>query len=121
MRVLFPYAYFIFAFGIGLYAVYMLEFEGQLYAQWAFWVVMAFYLFYTVITTTRQYMNWKMDFMIITPKEVIKFDQNGVLHRETETIHVDKIKSVTVVKHGLLNSLLDIGTITFLAEGEDNK
>ncbi len=62
-----------------------------------------------------------MDYLIVTPKEVIKYDQNWVLHRDNETIHVDKIKSVTVAKHGLMNSFFDIGTITFLAEWEDNK
>lgn len=66
-------------------------------------------------------MNRKMDYLIVTPKEVIKYDQAWVFDRETETIHVDKVKSVTVSKHGIVNSFLDIWTITFLAEGEDNK
>jgi len=121
MYVLVPFARFFCVFAIGLYLVYMLEFDYQPVAQLAFWILILVYLLITAYKASRQYMNWKMDFLVVTPKEVIKYNQSWILHRDTETIHVDKIKSVTVWKHGLVNSFLDIGKITFLAEWEDAK
>lgn len=96
MKVRVPLATFFCIFGVGLYLVYMLTFEFQEYAQRAFWILIIFYLLAVIVRTVREYVNRKMDFLIITPKEVIKYDQSGLLDRDAETIHVDKIKSVTV-------------------------
>ena len=62
-----------------------------------------------------------MDFLIVTPKEVMKYNQSGVFNKEVEKLHADKIKSVTISKPGLFNSMFDIWTLTFLSEGEDEK
>ncbi len=121
IHVVAPLAIFFMIFSIWLYLSYMLDLEYQHLVQRAFWICMALYLIATLVKTSREYMNRKMDYLIVTPKEVIKYDQAWVFDRETETIHVDKVKSVTVSKHGIVNSFLDIWTITFLAEGEDNK
>lgn len=63
-----------------------------------------------------RYVDYKMDFLIVTPKEVIKYDQTGLFTRSTEKIHADKIKTITLTKEGLINSYFDIGTVIFLAE-----
>jgi hypothetical protein len=60
-----------------------------------------------------------MDFLIITPKEVIKYDQEGVFSRAVEKINANKVKSVSIRKDGFIDSLFDIGTIVFLAEAGD--
>jgi hypothetical protein len=57
-----------------------------------------------------------MDFLIVTPKEVIKYDQRGMFSRVSEKIAADKIKTMTIQKHGFLASFFDIGSIVFLAE-----
>ena len=62
-----------------------------------------------------------MDFLIVTPKEVMKYNQSGVFNKEVEKLHADKIKSVTISKPWLFNSMFDIWTLTFLSEGEDEK
>ncbi len=38
-----------------------------------------------------------------------------------QKLHADKIKSVTIQKSGLLNSFLDIGSITFIAEWDNER
>jgi len=49
-----------------------------------------------------------MDFLVVTPKEVIKYDQEGVWQRKAEKLSTRHIKSVTVSKDGFLASFLDI-------------
>lgn len=67
---------------------------------------------------SHKYVDFKMDFLIVTPKEVMKYDQHGVFSRVTEKIAADKIKSITIKKDWFLASFFDIGTLVFLAEWE---
>ncbi len=83
------------------------------------WAMVAVYFVYTVTHTFKYYVNYKMDFLVVTPKEVIKYDQEGVWQRKAEKLSTRHIKSVTVSKDGFLASFLDIWSIYFLAEGED--
>jgi len=117
-KVLLPFIRFLIIFGIGLSVVYWFDYPDKDIVLWAFRLISLVYLLYVMRQASKEYVDYKMDFLIITPKEVIKYNQTGVLHRDTETIHVDKVRSVTVAKHWLFESFFDIGTITFLAEWE---
>lgn len=44
-----------------------------------------------------------------------------MFHRDVENIPVDKIKSISLGKHGFFQSLFDIGSLTFLAEGDSEE
>lgn len=120
-KVLLPYIRFLLIFWLSLSLVYGFDYPEKQYVIWSFWILMCILLLYTTRKTSAQYVDYRMDFLIVTPKEVVKYNQNGLLNRDTETIHVDKIRSVSVSKHGLLESFFDIGSITFLAEWEDEK
>lgn len=41
-----------------------------------------------------KYIDYKMDFMIITPRQVLAYDQEGLLDRLTKTLDLSKIKSI---------------------------
>lgn len=81
--------------------------------------VLFIYGWYLAHKRFQMYFNYKMDFLIITPKEVIKYDQEGVFSRDVEKIHSSKVKSVSIRKSGFIDSFFDIGTIVFLAEAGD--
>ena len=73
------------------------------------------------INLSQKYIDYKMDFLIVTPKEIIKYDQKGVLSRKGESISADKIKTITIRKEGFLASFFDIGSLVFLAEGDNEQ
>lgn len=118
-KVIIPYIWFLFIFGVLLTLVYAFDYPEKRYVIRVFRVLMLIFFMYTFRKTSAQYVDYKMDFLIVTPKEVVKYNQNGLLNRDTETIHVDKIRSVSVAKHGLMESFFDIGSITFLAEWDN--
>lgn len=62
-----------------------------------------------------------MDFLLVTPNEVIRHDQQWIFAKEMQKLHADKIKSVTVQKAWILNSFLDIWSITFIAEWDNER
>lgn len=104
-----------------IYPVYMLEYEYKEYAIYAFWAIVLVYLIVVMRKAGRAYVDYTMDFLIITPKEIVKYNQEWVLSRETENIPASKIKTISVKKDGLVNSFFDIGSIVFLAEWNDEK
>lgn len=62
-----------------------------------------------------------MDFLVVTPKEIMKYDQEGILQRSIEKLNTKHIKSVTISKDGFFASFFDVGDIYFLSEGEDSR
>ena len=42
-------------------------------------------------------MNYYMDFVIVTPKQITVFDQEGFLTRSTRAVDTEKIKTINVV------------------------
>ncbi len=119
--VIWPFVLFFVVFSVLLSVVYMNEFDFKEVVIPTFWGVMLLYFVFVSRRSSKNYVDYKMDFLIVTPKELIKYDQRWMLDRHSETIHVDKIRSVTVSKSWLFNSFFDIGTITFLAEWNDEK
>ncbi len=85
---------------------------------WIFWLILGILLLRKV---GKNYMHYAMDFLLVTPKEVIRHDQKWLFAKEVQKLHADKIKSVTIQKSWLLNSFLDIWSITFIAEWDNER
>ena len=66
----------------------------------------------------KHVIDYHMDFIIITPKTLYRYDQEGIISRDIVTVHTHSIKTVTVRKSWLLYSIFDNGDIVFLTEGE---
>jgi uncharacterized membrane protein YdbT with pleckstrin-like domain len=115
--IFFPLAWFVLLTGIGAYVLHMYWFPSPI-AYWAFWgliVIRALILFFKL---GARYVDFKMDFLLVTPKEVMKYDQQGVFSRTAEKISADKIKTITMKKEWFFASFFDVGTLIFLAEGD---
>lgn len=81
-----------------------------------FWITFMLYLIVILFKMSSRRVDYKMDFLIVTPKEVIKYNQAWVLSRDVEKIHADKIKSISLKKHWFVQSFLNIWEVVFLAE-----
>lgn len=66
------------------------------------------------------YINYFLDYTIITPRLITSYNQTGFFKREIRTIDTDKIKTITVSGKNFIQSLFNFGTIIFLSEGDDN-
>ena len=65
---------------------------------------------------TKQYMNYKLDFAIITPIELISYNQSNLFTRSSKTIKTNNIKTISLDKSGILKSVFNYGTLIFLSE-----
>ncbi|MFA7284402.1 MAG: hypothetical protein WC004_01090 [Candidatus Absconditabacterales bacterium] len=78
----------------------------------------AIVIFVGGVKLLKKYFDYKMDFCVVTPQEVVAYNQTGLLNRSSRTIDADKIKTVTDDGAGFLQSLFNYGGITFLSEGD---
>lgn len=74
-------------------------------------------MFYSV--AFNAYLDYTMDYCIITPDEIILTQQHGLFQRSVRTLDVAKVKSITINKKELLYSIFDAWQMTFMSEGDD--
>ncbi len=67
----------------------------------------------------KKFIDYKMDFAVITPEEIISYNQTGIFSRSSRSLDVDKIKTISVDKKWLLRSIFNFGSIIFLSEWDD--
>lgn len=64
-------------------------------------------------------MDYKLDFAIITPIELISYNQTDIFTRSSKTIKTDNIKTISLDKKWFLKSVFNYGTLMFLSEWDD--
>jgi hypothetical protein len=79
------------------------------------WIVISM-TFYITYFTWKNFVNYYMDFVIVTPDQLTAFDQEWIIKRMTRSLELRKIKTINVVSHGRLSSLFNFWSIIFLAE-----
>lgn len=57
-----------------------------------------------------------MDYAIITPDQVIQYDQDWILNRFTRSLDISKIKSISIRKEWLMCSIFNYWSIIFFSE-----
>lgn len=78
-----------------------------------------FFLFFQVYWT--KFCDYILDFVIITPKHVIGYNQTWLRNRSHQTIETDKLKSITVRRHWWLSSIFNNGDMSFLSEWDQKQ
>lgn len=61
-------------------------------------------------------MDYTMDFCIITPKELISYNQSWLFNRHTEIIDTEKIKTINKIPQWFFGSVFNFASIVFLSE-----
>jgi uncharacterized membrane protein YdbT with pleckstrin-like domain len=73
-----------------------------------------------MIPVVKKYIDYKLDFGIVTPKWLFLYNQTGILNRNMKSLNVQNIRSIIVDQSWLLYSLCNNGKITILSEWWDN-
>jgi len=67
------------------------------------------------------YIDYTMDYCIITPDDIILTQQKWFLSRLVRTLDVAKIKSIHTEKHSLLHSIFNTWKIVFMSDGDEEQ
>lgn len=63
--------------------------------------------------------DYYLDVLIITDKRVFDIDQNGLFRRKSSSFRIDRIQNITVDIKGVIQTLLDFGTIRLETAGDN--
>lgn len=82
--------------------------------------------FLSVVTITllvfalARYLNYLLDYTIITPEYVAEYNQSGIFQRTITTIEIDKIKTINFTSSGILWSLFNYWKVDILLEWDES-
>jgi uncharacterized membrane protein YdbT with pleckstrin-like domain len=63
--------------------------------------------------------DYYLDVLIITDKRIFDIDQRGLFRRTSSSFRLDRVQNVTVEMKGIIQTLLDFGTVHIETAGEN--
>ena len=76
------------------------------------WWLLVVWLALAIIWT-----NYYLDLWLVTDKRLISVDQTGLFYREVTTLPFANVQDVTIEQRGILQTLLNFGTLTVQTAG----
>ncbi len=64
----------------------------------------------------KLYIDYKMDFTVVTPEKIVTYNQTWFFNRGSRSIDTEKIKTITVDKNWIMKSIFNYWTIIILTE-----
>ena len=89
-------------------------------AEWLVWIVVAVTWLYLASHINTKFVDYYFDFTIMTPKQIVAYDQTWIFQRSSRALDISKIKSVRVDKKWLLKSIFNYWSIIFFAEWDSD-
>jgi len=96
---------------------WFLEWEFELTILWIFFL-WAFLVALLMVAwkLLKLFIDYKMDFTVVTPEKIISYNQTGLFTRASRSIDTNKIKTISVDKNWIRKSIFNYWTIVVLTE-----
>jgi len=115
LKIVFPT---IFAFTVVSWIIYLLYYI----LEWGYFgriigvniVILLFFL----IPIINKYIDYKLDFIVVTPDSLTLYEQKWILSKKVITVNEQSIKTISIERDGFLYSVFNNWDIIFLAEGD---
>ncbi len=76
-----------------------------------------FFVYIVMISPVfKYYLDYVMDFSLVTPQYLTRYNQSWPLKRDIKASNVKNIKTITIEKNNLLYNIFDNGNLIFLSE-----
>ena len=109
------YFIFIWTFGALFYFLFSEEFFFKIWLP-IMWILMLL----SFMAILNKYIAYKMDFVVVTPNFLIRYDQNWFFKKDIMTINTFNIRTITVAKQWFLYSIFNTWDLVFLSEWTDS-
>lgn len=123
LYILIPSFLYIFLISIWLYIWYIIDFSDDSLNSIKFYFFLIIFLLSFIIywwKLLKKLMDYLMDFTIVTPDDIIHYDQTWMFTRDSVSISVRKLKTISVEKNWILRSIFNYGNIQFLSEWDSS-
>jgi hypothetical protein len=75
------------------------------------WIIITILLDVNLI---RRYINYRCDFTIVTPTDILNYDQLGIFTRNIRSIPKSKISSIATLREWFMHNIFNTGTLSIL-------
>lgn len=105
-----------------LFFLHLIPFESFVHFSGNQTYAGAFFFFMWLLVVWM--MGWNMwtdyylDVLIVTDKRIFDIDQQGLFKRESSSFRIDKIQNITVDQKGIIQTLLNFGTLRLETAGD---
>lgn len=69
----------------------------------------------------KLYLDYKMDFVVINPRAMVRYNQEWFFKRISKNIDLKDIRSVSIRRSWFLNSIFNNGNLVFLSEAWESE
>lgn len=76
------------------------------------------WLFIVWMMGWNMWTDYYLDVLIITDKRIFDIEQHGLFRRTSSSFRLDKIQNATIIQKGIIQTLLDFGTLRLETAGE---
>ncbi len=107
---------------IDIIAIYFTRTGGLSNFSW--WVSLIFMnslFLFLIIRILYRFIDFEMDFVLITKDEIEAFNQTGIFRRKVVSIDLKKCRSITTEKKWFFRSMFNIGSLLILSEWDKDK
>lgn len=118
LKIFLPIFFYLLVLGGAIRLAYiMFDEEKHIIYSWIIVFVLLLLVSWPII---KHYMDYKMDFAIVTPEALVMFNQTWIFKRDTAAIDMDKIKTISIKKRSVMYSIFNNWNIIFLSEWDNN-
>lgn len=103
------------SFCVFLFAI-LSSYSGSAWIKYIGTPVIVLSFLYLLFPLIKKYIDYKLDFAIISPRGVNSFNQSWIFRRQNKFLNKQNIRTISVNQHGLLHSLFNNGEIIILSE-----
>ncbi|MCD5380322.1 hypothetical protein LR004_00185 [Candidatus Gracilibacteria bacterium] len=106
---------------VDLIGIYFTRSEGiSNFGLGASLIILNLLFLFLIIKIIYRFIDFEMDFMIVTKDEIESFDQAGIFRRKIVSMDLEKFRSITTEKKGFIRSVFNFGSLIVLSEGDSN-
>ncbi len=87
---------------------------------WASLIILNLLFFFLIIKIIYRFIDFEMDFMIVTKDEIESFDQAWIFRRKIVSMDLAKFRSITTEKKWFIRSVFNFGSLIVLSEWDSN-
>lgn len=101
--------------------IYLADFFWKTWGfYWVTWFIFFVIIFFPIwLGIFKKYIDYILDFVVVTPDKLIYYNQEGIFSRKWRTIDAEKIKTITVNKSGIIRSIFNFWNIIILTEWDE--
>jgi len=90
-------------------------------ALFTIFMLLLYWFLLVISSITKYYIDYKMDFSIVTPEYLTRYNQTWFFKRDIKSSYVRNIKTITIVKNDPLYNIFNNWNLIFLSEWDREK